>query len=747
MGGSAPRARRPAPDSWLPGYNAPMPRHLMPSLALLAALLLASCAPASPTTPATATPGPHGLAAPFLGAWRDAGGERALGAPLGAPRWVDDYQVQFFSAASITAVDADRAVVEPLADGWQKAYPPDLLDLPAAPQRASIALADGHDAIAQPLAPISVTLRLEGYSGLAELRLYDAEMRPAGAATVAIQDGRGEASVRPRGGLGPQWALALVGGQIAGARSALFTLDATTAITTGDPELDALYPRILGFMQQDVVSYELNGRTVRGYRSPDNPLLWLRDHVYQGRAFRYFEPDMTSLLDAFRAAQRPDGSFPDVIDYPARFVKATRKEVESDLEFLFVQGVYEAWQATGDDAWLAQNLDAMRRALRYITSDPLRWDAERGLVRRPYTIDMWDFAYGPTTLSPDGKPAPRHWISPDTIWGTFHGDNTGLAHALHLMAAIERRVGDPALAAADDQQADEIMQRLNELSWNGKFFTHFVPEDPTFQPAGVDARKQLSLSNAYALNRDVLSEAQGQKIVDRYFKRRDFSRAFAEWYSIDPPFPAGDYGMAGGKGENPGEYVNGGIMPLVGGELARGAFRYGSESYGFDILRRYAALTRLTGASYLWYYPDGRPGISGPDTIGTDGWGAGAMLAALIEGAAGVSDQQSRFRDLILTPRWAADPAFSQVRVVARYAASDGYVAYTWRREGQAIRISLSSSAERAYLRVLLPADAPETIALTLDGGAQPVTISTSAKSRYVNLPVEGGSAEIVVSW
>ncbi|MBX0329068.1 hypothetical protein K2Z83_15420 [Oscillochloris sp. ZM17-4] len=720
-----------------------MPRRLT-YLAMLAAILLAGCAQDAPTAPAV---GPHGIVEPFLRAWRDAGGDSALGAPLGPPRWVDDYQVQFFPAASVTAVDTARAVVQPLDAGWRAGYPADLLDLPAAPLRASISLADGHDSVAQPLAPLTATLRLEGYSGPAELRLYDAQLRPAGSVALEVADGRGEAAVLPRGRLGPQWAIALVDGQVAGARSRLFTLDATTSITTGDAELDALYPRILGFMQQDVVSYELNGRAVRGYRSPDNPLLWLRDHVYQGRAFRYFEPDMTSLLDAFRDAQRPDGSFPDVIDYPERFVTATRKEVESDLEFLFVQGVYEAWQATGDDAWLSQNMAAMRRALRYITSDPLRWDAARGLVRRPYTIDMWDFAYGPTTLSPDGKPAPRHWIAPDTIWGTFHGDNTGLAQALRLMGEMERRVGDPALADGDDQQADGIMARLNALSWNGRFFTHFVPEDPSFQPAGVDAGNQLSLSNAYALNRGVLSKQQGELIVKRYFQRRDFSRAFAEWYSIDPPFPAGSYGMAGGKGELPGEYVNGGIMPLVGGELSRGSFRYGAEAYGFDILRRYADLTRLTGASYLWYYPDGRPGISGPDTIGTDGWGAGSMLAALIEGAAGVSDKDRGLRDLILSPRWAADPAFTQVRAVARYAASDGYVAYTWRRDGRAIRISLSSSSDVAFVRVLLPDDAPQDVRIALDGVEQPAAFSTSQRSRYATISLSGGSAEIVVSW
>lgn len=716
-------------------------------LLLLVLLAPAACAPWPPQAATDATPGPHGLVEPFLSAWRRAGGE-AVGAPRTPPLWIDDYQVQLFERHLITAVSGGAATAEPLEPGWEARYPAELLVLPASPLRASVALADARRPVAEPLAPFALLVRVPGYSGPARLALYDGALRPAGGADVQIVEGRGTAELLPRGRLGPQWAVLTVDGRIAGARSAAFTLDAVTSLSTGQPDLDALYPRLRGFMAEAAVSYELNGATVRGYRSPDNPLLWLRDHVYQGRGFRYFEQDVTSLLDAFRAAQRPDGSFPDVIDYPARFVTAFRKETESDLEFLFVQGVYEAWQVTGDDAWLRENLDAMRRAMRFITSDPLRWDAQRGLIRRPYTIDMWDFAYGPTTTSPDGKPAPRHWIEPDTIWGTFHGDNTGTAHALELLARAEERVGDPALAPGWRAQGEAIMARLDELSWNGRFFAHFVPEDPGFAPAGVDPAAQLSLSNAYALNRGVLDERQGQRIVEEYFGRRDFSRTFAEWYSIDPPFPPGSFGMAGGKGENPGEYTNGGIMPLVGGELARGAFRFGMEPYGFDILRRYAALTELTGATYLWYYPDGRPGIQGPNTIPTDGWGAGAMIGALMEGAAGFNDRASRYQDLFLAPRWAADPAFTEVRAVARYAASDGYAAYTWRRAERAISLSLTGSAEQAYVRILIPKDVSKLpLRVSLDGRDVPTQIDQAGETPYVAVPVEGGEAEIRIAW
>ncbi|HWQ11927.1 MAG TPA: hypothetical protein VNL77_03960, partial [Roseiflexaceae bacterium] len=581
-----------------------------------------------------------------------------------------------------------------------------------------------------------------GRSGPAELRVYDGRGRPAGTYPLALRDGRATATVTPRGALGVQRAELVAGGEIVARADHLFTLEAETTIVTGQPRFDELYPRVREFMERCVLQYELDGHIVRGYRSPDSPLLWLRDHTYQARGFRYFERDVTSLLDAFRRAQQPDGSFPDWLARPPVADAPGRKQVEADVEFLFVQAAYESWQATGDDAWLRATLPAMRRAVEHSMSNPLRWDAGRRLVKRPFTIDMWDFEYGPATTDPgSGRPAPRHWIDERTIWGIFHGDNTGLAHALELLARAEERVGDAARAAAWRAEAAGIVERLNELSWNGSFYTHHVPFAP-FDVPGVDEARQLSLSNAYALNRGVLRPGQAHDIINEYF-RRGLKRGdtLAEWYSIDPPFPKGSFGLAGRPGEDPGEYVNGGIMPLVGGELARGAFRFGAERYGFEILHRYYFLISTTGASYLWYYPQGNPGISGADTLPTDGWGASAMLGALMEGAAGVEDRGALYRDVRISPRWTHVPDVGQAYVVARYAASDGYVAYRWERLERGLRLEVSGSGERAKLRLLLPEGVEAPGAVTVDGQPAPFELEQVQASRYVTLTVEGGGA------
>lgn len=343
------------------------------------------------------------------------------------------------------------------------------------------------------------------------------------------------------GVLGPATITILDGDRVVVQPKVIHTLVADSTLLTDVPLYTDIYTQTTSFLRQSSRTYQLNGTTVNGYRSPDNPLFWLRDHVYQGRGFRYIESDVKSLLDAFAAAQLPDGSVPDWVDNPALGVKAGRKEVEADVEFLFVQGIYEAWQMSGDDAWMIEKLPHARAAIAYTTSDPVRWDATRGLIRRPYTIDMWDFSYGKTTTHPDtGISAPRHWIDDATVWGTFHGDNTGLVQALRMLATMEQRANNPEAAKTYQQQAEVIQKRITDLSWNGSFFRHFVPEDPAWKAPGVDEATQLSLSNAYALNRGVLSGPMIQTVLATYYARGQANPTIAlPWYSIDPPSQPG----------------------------------------------------------------------------------------------------------------------------------------------------------------------------------------------------------------
>jgi hypothetical protein len=616
--------------------------------------------------------------------------------------------------------------------------------------------------IVAPLQPVPIVVRLAGYSGPAALVLFDAAGRYAGVAEGQIENGQGTIDVVPRGAIGPQWAALFASGQQVAANPALFTLDARTGIVTGQERFDAFIPAAQRLMAEAVLAYQLGDTPIRGYRSPDSGLIWLRDHVYQQRGFRYFDGDIRQTLDRFRDIQYGDGSLPEILPRPGHTDAPIRTPVEADVEYLYVQGVFEAWQATGDDDWLRSHLGAMRRALTYTLQSPLRWDAERGLVKRPFTIDTWDFEVGPTTANPaTGEPSPRHWIDERTVWGVFHGDNTGMAQALTMMARVEDRVGDGGFAQLWRAIAPGIVGNLASLAWNGRFFTHHVAYQPVEIP-GLNLDEQLSLSNALALNRGVLTPEQCAAILGEYARRgaSDTARyasgrpdgSFAEWYSIDPPFPYGAVGLAGRTGELPGTYVNGGIMPLVGGELARGALRNGLEAYGFAMLELYWLKMLSRGRTFLWYRRDGAEGVGSDETIPFDGWGTAAMLTALLEGAAGVEDNAVAFYDATVSPRWTATRDVRAAYVVSRYAASGGYVAYRWAWGERAISVEVTGSPNRVVLRVLLPPEAgagkkSRGLRATLNGAAVALSVEERGSSRYAVVEAPGTVVQVQISW
>jgi hypothetical protein len=91
------------------------------------------------------------------------------------------------------------------------------------------------------------------------------------------------------------------------------------------------------------------------------------------------------------------------------------------------------------------------------------------------------------------------------------------------------------------------------------------------------------------------------------------------------------------------------------------------------------------------------------------------------------------------------------VRVVARYGASDGYVAYTWRYDEprQRLRLRLTGTWEQAHIRLLLPADGRNTLSrsLRINGQPAPVYKKKIGSGQYIALDVEGGNAEIELNW
>lgn len=334
---------------------------------------------------------------------------------------------------------------------------------------------------------------------------------------------------------------------------------------------------------------------------------WIFDHTLILKGMKYYWPDLKDAIDFFADTQREDGMIwencypatPDnnffdwKFDYDGfiqrfgdGFWQLRRAPVESHVEQYFVEGLYATWKATGDTDWMKSRLDNAIRALRQVTKSPYRWSEKHQLMHRGFTIDTWDYVSddqqrfgGSVFMVYLGK----------SEFGIFHGDNTNLILQCHNLAEMLKVAGRPQDAPEFEKLADEVEKRLNALAWNGNFFTHWIAENPDYKPdVGVDMSSQVSLSNSYALNRGI-SHDKCVSVIKTYqrIKSEMPSSSPGEFYGIYPPFQR-DFTL-----NIPGlvwEYCNGGVLIVVGGELAHGAFEHGFETYGADILLRIKAI-------------------------------------------------------------------------------------------------------------------------------------------------------------
>lgn len=470
---------------------------------------------------------------------------------------------------------------------------------------------------------------------------------------------------------------------------------------------------------------------------------WVRDHVHQMKASCHWECDLHSFLDFILDAQRPDGMFYELLKqmddrhwafvdpdcrvlYPEENQSLVRLELEADVEYLMVEGCLQAWRVTGDDAWLARALPRLEKGIDYLTSDAKRWDAGLGLVKRAYTIDTWDFTFLKAS-------ATNRRIEPGkTPMAVMHGDNTGAYQAMCQLAWMNERFGRADRAAAWRNRAEELKRNIMRHLWNGKFFRHELP----LGCAALDAHEaeRLSMSDAYALNRGMLSLAENRSIIGEYLARRAVTRAFAEWFTIDPPY-------ASFSGYPPGHYVNGAICPFTAGELAKGAFENGYEEYGWDILSRLAKLAAAAdGNIYFLYDPVTRK----PQGGGPSAWGAAAILSAIDQGLAGIQDLDSGYRVLRFAPRWPVTP-YTELRYLTGYEASHKTVDVRYVLTDAGMRYLLKSPAERIRAHLLLPKG--KTCGRLLVNGAEtPFRSGRVADSLYVDCEVTAtGSADFEI--
>ena len=492
---------------------------------------------------------------------------------------------------------------------------------------------------------------------------------------------------------------------------------------------------------------------------------WIRDHVHVMKAMKYFEPDISSFWQFFMENQTKEGLY---FDYyypitervnhrmnlfekrywkilPRDTLQMHRLPVEADLEYLMVEGAYYIWQATGDKSYIQQWISGLEKGLNYSMTDPLRWSKKHKLLKRGYTLDTWDFMQLPTTRAEYVKQGNDVQngifnIDSNTPMGIMHGDNSGAYAACLQLAQLYAALGNNEKATFWQTQAKGIQTRTNQLCWNGKYYAHFVPDDPMPAYLKMDQKNTLSLSNPYDINRGLPTEEMAQSIIETYrgLKDKNVENAFAEWFGVYPPVEPSfaDY--------LPGSYMNGGVNTIVGGELAKAAFQHGYEEYGLDIINRMIQLNQKHGDKLpVSYTPDGKVDAGIPDN-----WGQAAVVSALVEGLAGVVDKSHLFNQVELSPRRMA-AGKNEVDITIAYGPSGKSVSYQYLHNPAKKTISLAfqGNAETYTIRQLLPVgEQPKRV--SLDGKKSNFTLETIKNSSYAVLQnIPNGSHRVEISY
>ena len=475
---------------------------------------------------------------------------------------------------------------------------------------------------------------------------------------------------------------------------------------------------------------------------------WIRDHVHVMKAMKYVHPDMKSFIEFYLENQTSEGIYFDYY-YPLsnkgigwrmkifdqRYWKVLAEDqiqmhrlpVEADLEYLLVEGVYAVMQSTGDIDFVKKWLPALVKGINYSMTDPLRWSKKYQLIKRGYTLDTWDFMQLPLSrdeYTKSGGDIQKGIFDIDskTPMGIMHGDNSGMYAACNQLSKMFAAVRDQKEADKWKKQANGFRTRTNKTCWNGKFYAHFVEDDPMPSYLHMDQKNTLSLSNPYDINRGLPTEEMAESIIKTYkdLKESNKANSFAEWYVV---YPAVQPHFADYK---PGSYMNGGVNTIVGGELAKAAFQHGYEQYGVDILQRIMDLVKKhNGDLPVSYTPEGKVDEGIPDN-----WGQAAVYSALIEGLAGIVDKGVQFSEVEISPRWLA-AGKDEATVTVNYEPTGKRIGYSYVHDGKKreIKLSVTQNPGTCTTRILLPANVVSAKAFVNN---KPVTSSIEKRNKSV---------------
>lgn len=577
------------------------------------------------------------------------------------------------------------------------------------------------------------------------IQLTDAHHRPYFEQTVASGDGKAELVVKPGGRPGVHLITVRTTRQDQSpyTRYGSFRVCAQTGVSTDTGEIDELLALLEEGLRQCIDVTQVNGKLRTYYKAADNSRQNLAYPAFGIEGLRYFIQDVKSMFEAIYDNQWPNGRLPDHVygdNHPGARTPRRLRTCMADLEVGMAWTLCRGWQAHGDDGWLREMLPRVEAGLEFALTDPLMYDEEHGVIKRPHTLDEWDISFTET-----GESA---YTDETANFVLMQGDTAQLHLACKLLGEAFEAIGDLVRAEHYREMQSYYYHRGNELFWDGVKYRHHIHLDP-FDHGDFDEDEQLAMSCAAAITRGLADHEKAVSIVDEYVRRWEETGDAFPWWSLQPGYPD-ELGYfkrnSGAWTRGQGEYANGGLFPWVGGELCRAALQHGREELAYRLLQDlHAVLRRDHGALFTWYNLDGSAAINAPHhQTNYDPWGFSPWAAAVIEELAGIKTQSKLFTDVLCAPRWPAARVRS-ASATAHFPASDTYFAYTYERDEDSVRMHFTGTGERVSFRLLLPGW-ERCSAVTLDGEPVEFGIETTEQSVYVTADAEvHGVSELVV--
>ena len=585
-----------------------------------------------------------------------------------------------------------------------------------------------------PLDEITIEYQWQGLHGQeVHLEVCDANHRPYLTRTFASDNAKAQTTLLAGGAAGVHhvqlWTIDKDGREYR--RHGCFRMNARTSIRTDHDKTTELFEYLRDGLMQTIDVSIVDGRPITHYKTGDNTRQNMAYPVYAIGALRYFIDDVKSMFEVLFSYQYPDGSLPDHIysdDYPCPYTSRRLRSCMADMEIGAAVTLCCGWQAHGDDQWLRDLLPKMEMAMEYVITDPKTFDLKHGVIKRPHTLDEWDIHF-----TPEGQQGC--FINENTLYVIMQGDTSCMYHACRSLAEAYESLRVAERARHWRRMQQHIRQIGNKLFWDGTKYRHHIHLDP-FDHGDFDEDNQLTLSCAWAITRGFADHQQSVSILREYLRRWKETGDRFPWWSLQPGYP--DH-LNYFQPKEPwrmtqGYYANGGLFPLVGGELCRGALQHGMEDLAMTLLDGlHYVFKRDRGAMFTWYDLQGNAACNAPhNQTNHDAWGMSPWAQALIEELAGIQTIDKCFHKVLCSPRWPATPA-REVQATAHFPSSDAYFSYRYSLSDHQLILRFTGTGEQVSLRLLLPDD-KNCHRVELDGTPVEFAVQTVEKSRYVTL-------------